>query len=108
MSKERFFLLKLWPEVVAVALLALFAGSTPCSAQNAGNKELPVVWVLSHWWHDCWLGAFHRRTSPITRAARFSARTSLTPFLKSSNLLIVKVEQVVNVASQDIRRSIPG
>src|ERR1700687_4937228 len=46
-STELLKSLRFW-RPIAVALLAQFAGMTPCGAQNVRNStQLPIVWVLS-------------------------------------------------------------
>ena len=87
---------------IAGVLAASVIGSTPSWAQQTGNKELPLVWVLA---------------TGGTIAGKGASAESLTDYKVGSTLgseLIeavpeikqyanVKVEQVCNIGSQDIR-----
>lgn len=101
MTRAGFISFKSWRVSVVVGVLAWTLGTGPGSAQEVRNRELPLVWVLS---------------TGGTIAGRGDSSTSLTEY-KSGSLLgeelvsavpeikqfaNVKVEQVVNVSSQDI------
>src|SRR5687767_2306793 len=88
-------------DLAAAAFLVLFAGAADCSAQAVRGAELPLVWVLA---------------TGGTIAGSGASATDLTNY-KSGSLLgeeivrsvpqikqfaNVKVEQIVNVASQDL------
>jgi hypothetical protein len=49
-AMEDFLSLRLWRAIATVVLLAFFAGTAPCSAQEVRDKDL--LGSL-HWWYDC-------------------------------------------------------
>jgi L-asparaginase len=82
-------------------LLALCAGPTPCSAQTVGNKELPIVWILSTG------GTIAVRGASSTDLSNYKAGSLLGDELVRAipeirRFANVKVEQIVNVSSSDI------
>lgn len=86
----------------AVALLAFaFTGATLGSAQEARNKELPLVWVLSTG------GTIAGRGASSTSLTEYKAGSLLGEELVSAvpeirQFADVKVEQIVNVGSPNI------
>jgi L-asparaginase len=85
----------------AAALVAIFACVPRCEAQSRVNGELPLVWVLSTG------GTIAGKGASATDFSNYKAGSLLGDELVASvpqikQLASVKVEQIVNVASQDL------
>jgi L-asparaginase len=89
-------------QAVAVAVfLSLIGGAYVCSAQDARAKELPLVWVLSTG------GTIAGKGASATDLSNYKSGALLGEDLVNAVPAIrqfanVRVEQVVNVASQDM------
>ena len=84
-----------------VALLTTLGAATPCSAQSAASKELPLVWVLSTG------GTIAGRGSSATDLSNYKAGSLLGEEIVASvpqitQVANVRVEQIVNVNSSDL------
>src|SRR5262249_2126177 len=86
---------------VGAALLALFACTSPCSAQGVVNKELPLVYVLSTGGTIAGRG-----TSPTDlsnyKGGSLPGEELVRSVPQLAQIANVKVEQIVNVESPDI------
>ncbi len=102
MRTADFISFKSWRATIAAALLAsALAGVAPCSAQEARNKDLPLVWVLSTG------GTISGRGASSTSLTEYKAGAFLGEELISAVPEIkqyarVKVEQITNIGSPDI------
>ncbi|HYR45196.1 MAG TPA: asparaginase, partial [Terriglobia bacterium] len=102
MTKTDFVLFKSWRVPAVVTLLAFaFTGPAVGSAQEARNKELPLVWVLSTG------GTIAGRGASSTSLTEYKAGSLLGQELVSAvpeikQFADVKVEQIINVGSPDI------
>jgi L-asparaginase len=98
---EDFLSLRLWRAIATVVLLAFFAGTAPCSAQEVRDKDLPLVWVLSTG------GTIAGKGASATDLSNYKGGSLLGEEIVGSVPQIkqfakVKVEQIVNVESPDI------
>lgn len=85
----------------ATILLALLAGSAPCSAQAASNTALPLVWVLSTGGTIAGKGTSATDLSNYQSGSlRGEELVGAVPQIK--DVANVKVEQIVNVNSSDL------
>ena len=101
MGMENFVSLKSWWAVAAVAFLTLFLGAAPCSAQEMQDGDLPLVWVLSTGGTIAGKGASATDLSNYKSGSLLGEEiVSFVPQIKQ--FANVKVEQIINVASQDI------
>jgi L-asparaginase len=87
--------------VAVAAFLSVIGGACVCSAQDARAKELPLVWVLSTG------GTIAGKGASATDLSNYKSGALLGEDLVNAVPAIrqfanVKVEQVVNVASQDM------
>lgn len=94
----------LWRVVAPVALASAFLPVAPCAAQVPRRPDLPLVWVLSTG------GTIAGTGASSTSLAEYKAGTLLGSDLVNAVPEIkqhanVKVEQIVNIASQDLTLS---
>ena len=93
--------LKTFKAVVVAAFLTVIAGTSVCSAQDVRAKELPLVWILSTGGTIAGKGASATDLSNYKSGALLGEDlVNAVPAIKQ--FADVKVEQVVNVASQDM------
>jgi L-asparaginase len=101
MSTEDVVALKWFHAIAVAAFLSLFASASVCSAQDVRAKELPLVWVLSTGGTIAGKGASATDLSNYKSGALLGEEivNSVPQIRQFAN---VKVEQVVNVPSQDM------
>ena len=93
--------LKTFKAVVVAAFLTVIAGTSVCSAQDVRAKGLPLVWILSTGGTIAGKGASATDLSNYKSGALLGEDlVNAVPAIKQ--FADVKVEQVVNVASQDM------
>ena len=88
-------------DFAAAALLALVVGVAPCSAQAVRGGELPLIWVLATGGTIAGTGASATDLSNYKSGSLLGEEIvrSVPQIKQFAN---VKVEQIVNVASQDL------
>ena len=87
--------------IVVAAFLSVMSGAAVCSAQDGRAKELPLVWVLSTGGTIAGKGASATDLSNYKSGALLGEEiVNAVPAVKQ--FANVKVEQIVNVASQDM------
>lgn len=87
--------------IAAAAFLVLFVGAVPCSAQAVRGGELPLIWVLATGGTIAGAGASATDLSNYKSGSLLGEEIvrSVPQIKQFAN---VKVEQIVNVASQDL------
>src|SRR5262245_3013198 len=95
-------MMKLFVRLSAAALVSWLACNTPCWAQEAGNNNLPLVWVLSTG------GTIAGAGASSTNVADYKSGTILGEDLVKAvpeikQFANVKVQQIINVRSPDIK-----
>ncbi len=100
MSTEYFVSLKFFRAIAAATFLVLLMDA-PCLAQAVGGRELPLVWVLSTGGTIAGAGASATDLSNYKSGSLLGEEIvrSVPQIKQFAN---VKVEQIVNVASQDL------
>ena len=93
---------RLFRNLAAAVLASAFACATSCWAQQAGNRDLPRVWVLSTGGTIAGAGA-----SPVN-VAEYKSGTILGEDLVKAvpeikQFADVKVQQIINVRSPDVK-----
>jgi len=88
--------------LAAAMLVSLLAHNTPCWAQEPGNKDLPLVWVLSTG------GTIAGAGAGSTNVAEYKSGTILGEDLVKAvpeikQFANVKVQQIINVRSPDVK-----
>jgi L-asparaginase len=92
----------LFLNLAAAVLVSWLAYDTPCWAQEAGNKDLPLVWVLSTG------GTIAGAGASSTNVADYKSGTILGEDLVKAvpeikQFANVKVQQIINVRSPDVK-----
>src|SRR5215813_5019846 len=93
---------RLFLNLSAAALVSWLACDTPCWAQEAGNKNLPLVWVLSTG------GTIAGAGASSTNVADYKSGTILGEDLVKAvpeikQFANVNVQQIINVRSPDVK-----
>src|SRR5262249_46918538 len=88
---------------LAGAVLALsFACNAPCWAQDAGNKDLPLVWVLSTGGTIAGTGATSTNTADY-KGGQILGEDLVKAVPEIRQFGNVKVEQIINIRSPDLK-----
>ena len=92
---------KLYFSVAAAVLASALVGSMPCGGQQAGNTDLPLVWVLSTGGTIAGAGASSTNVAEY-KSGNILGEELIKAVPEIKQYANVKVEQIVNVGSPNI------